>query len=364
MRLGLILTVAGIMLALFALDRFLAAVEQNELASEAQSHYASGQQLLAAGRAADAVDQLRRAHALARDHRTYQLALAQALLGAGRLTEAESNLRYLLDRDSNDGPTNLTMARLMARLMARAGEAVEAEAYYHRALYGTWPPGTSSKGVRMELIDFLVKEGAHKELLPELLLLQDESGGQQWVDEKLARLFMAAGSPGRAIDVYRTLIHQHPDDSDAYRGLGETELAQGEFQAAQASFVRALRVAPGNEQLIKLFHFSSVLSGLDPTPRRLSSREKFDRSNRILEMTEAELAACGQPQLHPEVAALISQSGLLRTQKIKGPVTNEMSESRLGLAERLWETRNAACTHRPAADDPVPLLMHKLNQSK
>ena len=360
MRLGLILTVAGIMLALFALDRFLAAVEQNELAAEAQSRYASGQQLLAAGRAAEAVGQFTRAHVLARENRTYQLSLAQALLAAGRPNEAEPNLRYLLDRDSNDGPTNLTMARLRAR----SGDAVEAEAYYHRALYGTWPPGTSSKGVRMELIDFLAKRGAHKELLPELLLAQDESGGQPSVDQKLAVLFLAAGSPGRAVDLYRALIRQDPNDIESYKGLGRTELAQGDFHAAQTSFLQALRLAPGDEELIKLLHFTSVLSGLDPTPRRLPSHDKFDRGNRILEMAQTELAACGQARLHPDVAELLAQADLLRAQKIRGPVTNEMSESRLSLAERLWQARDSVCTQPPAADDPLPLLIHKLTQSK
>jgi tetratricopeptide (TPR) repeat protein len=355
---AVILAVAAIMIGLFALDRFLATMEQNELASEARSHYEAGKQLLAAGRSAEAVDQLQRARALVRNNRDYQLTLAQAQIAAGRLSEAEANLRSLLDHDSNNGPTNLTMARLMVR----SGDAPEAEAYYHRALYGTWPPGTSNKGVRMELVDFLATEGAHKELLPELLLLQDESGGQPSVDEKLARLFLKAGSPARAANIYRALIRQNHNDLEAYKGLAQTELAQGDFRTAQTSFLEALRRAPGDQTLIKLLHFTSILSNLDPTPRRLPSREKFDRSNRILEMAEAELADCGQPGLHSDVAALIAQSSKLRAEKVKGGVTNEMSEARLGFAERLWQERISMCGQPPDPDDPLPLLMHKLTQ--
>lgn len=349
------------MLGLFVLDQFLATVEHNELASEARSHYKSGQQLLAAGRPKDAVHELSRAYALDRSNRAYQLALAQAQTAAGDFAGAETNLRSLLDRDSNDGPTNLAMARLLAR----SAEPVEAEAYYHRALYGTWPAGTSPRGVRMELIDFLAKEGAHKELLPELLLLQDESRGQHDVDEKAARLFLAAGSPARAANVYRTIIHQQPDDVEAYKGLGQAELAQGDFNAAQRNFLAALRHAPGDKQIIELLHSTSLLSSLDPTPRRLASQEKFDRSIRILEMAENDLSACSQPQSHPDIAALVTQADQLRTQKIKGPVANEMSESRLGLAEQLWDARTKDCAQQPPApDDPLPLLMHKLRQSK
>jgi tetratricopeptide (TPR) repeat protein len=266
---GLIVSVAAILLALFAVDQFLARLQNRELGNEAQSLYAYGDRLLAEGRADDALVRLQRAHTLARDNRTYPLALARALVATGRLGEAESSLRDLLDRDSNYGETNL----IMARLMVRESNSTEADAYYHRALYGRWPAGSNQANVRMELIDFLARRGARQELLPELLLLQNETGAAP-ADVKVAGLFLMAGSPNRAADAYRDLIRRNPDDVELYRGLGEAELAQGDFHRAQANFVEALRRKPGDPDIIQRLQFTTMLSSLDPTPRRAGCRRE------------------------------------------------------------------------------------------
>src|SRR5262245_13642485 len=115
MKPGFIICLGVIMAGLFFIDKFLVGLERRELISEAGSLYGKGQQLLAGGQAGAAIGPLQRAYTLERDNRNYQLALARALFGAGRLKEAESQLRKLLDRDSNDAATNLTMARLQVR---------------------------------------------------------------------------------------------------------------------------------------------------------------------------------------------------------------------------------------------------------
>jgi hypothetical protein len=62
------------------------------------------------------------------------------------------------------------------------------------------------------------------------------------------------------------------------------------------------------------------------------------------------------------VRPLIAAAGQLRTQAVKEPMINELSESRLALAEELWRVRNQLCAHAPAGDDPLPPIMHKLVQ--
>jgi tetratricopeptide (TPR) repeat protein len=353
MKPGLMLSVAAIMAGLFAFDRFLAAVEARELASQAAGLAAEGDRLIAAGRPAEAIAPLRRAHALARTNMDYQLSLARALLRSGDTSEAETNLRDLLNRHSNDGATNLAMARLQAH----EGNAAEAAAFYHRATYGAWPKGVDLRSVRLELAEYLAAHGSSKELLSELLLLQEEEDTALIV--RIAQLFLVAKSPARAAEEWRKLIRLDPGNIAAYEGLGNAELAEGHFHAAQSSFLEALRRRPGDEGAIRRLRFTSLLTSLDPTPRRLSSRQKFERSTRILELARTGIAACvGKAG----AGTLIAEAGAMLSEKVKGPVTNELSESRLALAESLWKQRVERCGSAASEDDPLPILMHTLNQ--
>jgi tetratricopeptide (TPR) repeat protein len=353
-----ILQLAAMMLALFLADGFLASLERRELRGEARSFYLRGERLLAQGKAREAVEPLQHSHALVRDNGTYQLALARAMLAAGRLNEAESNLRLLLESDSNDGEANLHMARLQVRF----GKNREAEAYYHRAIYGTWPDGDHRSGVRLELARFLSRLGEQKRLLSELLLLQDESAADSAMRKKIASLFIVAGSPLRAADTYRSLLRENPDDPDVYLGLAEAELASGDYDSAQMSRHRALRRRPGEESIQKRLQLVSTLTGLDPTVRRLTSKEKFARSTRLLGLVKADLVQCAQAKHAGQtLQPLISE--VERQQRSTRSVTNESAESLLDLTERLWQARLQACgTPASAAMDPLPLLMSKVRQ--
>ena len=358
MKPGLILSVAALIAGLYAVDRVLASLERSELAGEARRHYTRGRQLLSSGQAAEAVDELTRAHALVRGSRAYQLALADSLSAAGRMAEAESNLDELLDRDSNEGSVNLAMARLEVR----KGNTREADAYYHRALYGTWPPGTRTDSVRMELAGYLASKGLQKELLSELLLLQDDQSGPAQ-RASVARLFLAAGAPARAASVYRALLRDDPANADAYAGLGQAALAEGDFLAAEIAFLQGLKHRPGDQNLTQRLQLATALNSLDPTPRRLPSREKFERSVRILGLARADLAHCieNRPST-PDAPRLLDAADRLLTQAVKGPVTNELSESRLSAAEELWRERIGICGPNSTDNDPLPHLLHKLNQ--
>jgi tetratricopeptide (TPR) repeat protein len=358
MKPAFVLAVSMVMLCLFLVDKFLAGVERKELVSEAASLHRQGAELLAEGQAQAAIGPLQRAATLVRSNRSYRVALANALLAVGRLTETETILRDLLESDSNDGAANLSMARLQARLDQRG----EAEAYYHRAIYGTWPAGHHATEVRMELAEFLAKHGEQEQLLSELLLLQDEAKGKPAAQRRVADLFLIAGSPARARETYRSLLKHDPNDAYAYLGMAETELVVGDFGAAQTSLRRALRHSPGDPKIEQRLHLSSVLSMLDPTPRRLTSKEKYQRSVSLLGLANASLTTC----LH-ESGDVEKIQPLLDKAEQQHParrsVTNEMAESLLDLAAELWKARVEVCgTPDSANGDPLPILMHKIGE--
>ena len=84
-----------------------------------------------------------------RENADYELALITAFIDTGRTTDAEPLMNEMLQREPNDGRANL----IAARLKVKEGNAADAEAYYHRAIYGEWPddPASHRIAARMEL---------------------------------------------------------------------------------------------------------------------------------------------------------------------------------------------------------------------
>ena len=282
---------AFIVVTLAGVDRFLAKTESAEVQSGARNSYLAGMRLLHAGKSSEAVDALRTAHALVREKLEYELTLITALMDARREAEADPLMDDALQREPNDGLTNL----IAARLAAKKGEAVPAESYYHRAIYGEWPTDAASQRVttRMELIDFLAPKGQPQELLAELISLQSEVPPDETAKQRrLAKLFLTAGAPARAADIYRTLIAKNAEDRDDNAGLGEAELESGQYREAHTAFFQAFVHSPKDASIRARLDLLNTVTALDPTPRQLPTAEKYRRSVRILEMARASLAQC------------------------------------------------------------------------
>ena len=240
----------------------------------------------------------------------------------------------------------------MARVLAAEAKYKDADSYYHRAIYGQWPADWTAEvpKVRLELANMLAQHGKSQELLSETLLLQSASAQDPATQKRIADLFLKAGSTGRAIDTYRQLIRENPDDVEAYRGLGHAEILDGNYRAAETAIMAALHRQPYDGQIQSQLRLVVKLASLDPTARRLSTAEKYRRSMEILQLAQSELNACLQ---NPQPA---------KVEKAPNVVTNEAAEACLDRAENLWKQRNEACQQPPAADDPLPILMKKLAQ--
>jgi tetratricopeptide (TPR) repeat protein len=349
---GVAITLVAIVVALSALDRFLAKVESAELHSTAQNAYLAGSRLLAAGKAAAAVDLLRQAHSTERENPDYELALISAMTSAGNTADAEPLMNEMLQRAPNDGRVNL----IAARLRTREGNATEAEAFYHRAIYGEWPGDAARHRVetRMELVDELVKRGRKQELLAELISLEAEPAAGMEIRKRLAELFLDAGSPARAADIYRAITAKDPADIAAAEGLGEAELEQGQYNAARAAFLQGFFQHPNNASVLSHLETLNTVVALDPTLRQLTSEEKYRRSLLILDMARAGLTQCAAG--NPVLAAASAQV----PDKTPAHVTNEDAEKVLAAAEQIWRARNEACSADSLRTDALNLLMKKL----
>ena len=347
---------------LFGVDFALAKMERAELTSEAQDHYQQGIALLKQGRAAEAVEQLRRAISLARDNREYRLELAAAFLAAKKFDDADKQLDDLLQADPNDGRTNL----LAARLRVQQDQIEDAEAYYHRAIYGSWKDNAAVHRleVRLELADFLASRGDEKDLLAELLPLESEAPSDPATRERIGRLFLKAGSAARAADVFRELIRSGATDAAAYLGLGEAELNLGNYRDAFAAFLSATRQDPNARGAKEKMMLSSAMTALDPTLRWLSPDEKYARCSRILKMARDSLQQCvngGMVTQPSKLQPLLDNANAMIAAQPQPRITNELAEDRLTIAEQLWQARTKACPPGGSPqEEPLGLIMEKL----
>jgi tetratricopeptide (TPR) repeat protein len=351
LTLGVSAIVLLVIFGLWTIDVYLAKTERAEVQAEASSFYLEGTGLLEKGQAAEAVEVLRRAYTAVRDDRRYQMQLAVALIADSKTGEAEALLGDVLQKNSTYGQANL----LMARLMVKKGDLAAAESYYHRAIYGIWSGDAASHQIqtRLELIDLLERRHASKEMLAETLPLEGQTDGNPTLQKQIANLYIVAGSPARAISVYHALLLGNSKDSEAYKGLGEAELSIGDYHQAQSAFLNALRVNPEDSEARKRLELASSMTALDPTPRRLSSKEKYARSMRILELVRNAYQACGQS------GDLLEAANAALSAKAQPPFTNELAEQQLSLAEKLWKARHASCE---PGDERLRLIMEKLAQ--
>jgi len=348
-------------LGFFFLDTFLARTERAESRVEAQRDYERGQRLLEQGRADRAAEEFRSAIVLARDNAQYPLALAQALMAAGRLPDAEASLADLLARDGTAGPPNLAMARVLAR----EGRIEEALSYYHRAIYGQWKQDAIGNRVqvRFELIDLLIARNQTRGLLAELLPLQEEAPGDAATRKKLAGLFISAGSPVRGAELFREIVKESPRDPDAYAGLGDAEFARGNYRTALGYYQTALGLRPSDDHARRRAEVCIQVLALDPTQRGLSTAEQFTRSTKLLDLERNAVLPC-LGAASGELSDLIQSTEKNLKQRVPVARQGPAMEANLDLAGKLWNARPQNCATAPqnAGEEAVPLVLERLEQ--
>jgi len=183
--------VLATIVGLLFVDEWLARVDREESRAHAANLYSEGRELLLQHQPHEA--SARFAAALATDRNTpaYQLGLAEALLDDDRPLEAERALAAALEHAQTDGQANL----IMARVLVTQGHMADAKSYYHRAIYGVWGSDSSSQrlATRLELIRLLVRQHAERELLAELLPIQEAGRDSVGLQRLLGHLFIQAG---------------------------------------------------------------------------------------------------------------------------------------------------------------------------
>jgi tetratricopeptide (TPR) repeat protein len=349
------------MAALFAIDTFMAKMERSERRREARRIFDEAQQLAAQGRNAEAIERFRSGLSIAREDQNYELALARVLLAAGKLADAQTVVNEVLERAPTSGAANLAMARILAR----QGNAADASSYYHRAIYGRWNERAAEQRLqtRLELVDFLARQGDKGELLAELLRLQDETLADSALRSRLGHLFLAAGSPVRAAEDFRELLRRQPQSAEAYAGLGEAEFAERRYLAARAHFQIALRLRPDDPSTQRRLELCGQVLEMDPTRRGLGAAERYRRSRKLIELTLESASRCAGSVLPPALRELAEKAQVALKSRIRASQMDDATEADIALAEDLWQAGRKDCKQAVTqAEEPLALVLAEVGQ--
>jgi CIC family chloride channel protein len=321
---------------------FLNYFYREQRTNRAQHYFAAANELMQKDRYDEAVEQYRKALSVSHSL-NYRLALALALVKAGRLDEARIYLREVLREQPSSGPANLGLAEIESQ----EGNIDQALLAYHRAIYGAWPaPANAPPGVaplnarfqaRIELIEALAKAGRRQQARAELLSAASAgaySGAADPVSKKqLGRMLIEYGLPKDAAALFRDMTQTDKRDSGAWEGLGDAAFAAGDYAQARDAYRTVLSIDPTGQHARERLDVSEKILSLDPFVTGIAPAKRLERSREILAEVNAALARCGS-----EAA---TQSG--------NSPRRASTDASLERAAALWASRPPSC--KPAADE-------------
>jgi len=223
-----------------------------------------------------AVTNFRAALIYSRDNYTYQMNLAEALIGLRHTGEAAAYLLNLWERQPEDGLVNLELARISAQ----TGKTDQAARYYHNAIYAAWPRDAETKrrDARLELIDLLLRTNAKAQAQAELIALAENEADYPTQQKHLAERFIGIGDYEDALAAYRQGLNNDPRYTAALAGAGQAAFRLGRYTLAERYLRSAVAVDPNDKQSEDLLRTAEMVLRMDPFQRQIS----VDERNRIV----------------------------------------------------------------------------------
>jgi tetratricopeptide (TPR) repeat protein len=340
--LNLMMKAAAAMAGVALLAAVLAHYYRSERALRARAFYNAGNDLIAEGRAPEAVEQFRNALSVSHSSADRQ-ALGLALVAADRTSEAAIYLEDVLRANPNSGAANLGMARVRAR----EGKIEQSATYYRRAGTGSWDQDEVQNrlNARLEAVTMLDKAGRRSSAQAELLLVVAEAPKDSGLGKRLAGKLVALGLHQEAIGVLREIVQRNPSDGEAWAAIGRAEFALGDYEASREPFQNAAKFGAG-DGAAQESAITERLLALNPMLHGLNARARYQRSQQLLQEVADALQNCGAARV-----ALPPQS--------RPPSFSDATEANIQLAEQLWSQHPANC--RP--DRALELLLAALRKN-
>jgi len=304
----------AILLAGFSVTRFAVSAYQSKQRSLAAMWYQRGmKQMQDKQSAAKAVDDFENALALQLENNEYRLHLSEALIQAGRLTEARAHLLSLWDQRPGDSLVNLELARLSVQ----RGEIDVAVRYYEGAIYGVWPsgevPSKARLSTRIEVATLLLENHRNQQAQSQLIAAVAEAPQEFDIWQQLGQMFLEAGDPQRS---YTTLLHArrlNPRDRHVDIALGEAAFQMNKFELASRWLYDGVYAVPEDKQAAQLLKQVNDVEAIDPFRAGLNTRDRALRVINLYKTAFARLDQCfasfnppatapNQPQAPPSIA--------------------------------------------------------------
>lgn len=313
-----------------------------------------------------AVTEFRAALRYSRDNYSYQLNLAEALVGLKRTAEASSYFINLWDRQPEDGLVNLELARIAAQKQ----ETDQALRYYHNAIYATWPGNeeVERRDARLELIEFLLQINAKAQAQSELIALEANLGDDFAQQARVGDLFVRAQDYEHALAAYRLALKADRHNRAALAGAGLAAFELGRYPVAQRYLQAAVAADSSDAQSTANLKTTELVLQMDPFRRDISVAQRdrivaeaFANAGDRLKTCgaangSAARAAAPQPNLADQWTKMkpqISESGLRRNPDL----VNAAMEVVFNI-----ERQTSATCGAPAGTDLALLLIAKLHE--
>lgn len=332
--LSLVLIIAAVFGAATVLANRFYQAKQKQLG---EMWFGRGQAALATGQPPPAVQDFRNALYYSHDDPAYRLRLAQALVAANSIPEAQSYLASLWQ----DEPSNSTVNLELARLAVKQGNTQAALRYYHGAIYGLWPGGDAAaqrQQARLELIHYLLGLHDATQADSELIALTAELPRTAVAHTQVGWLFMRAGNQERAGQEFEQALRLDPRQPSALQGAGEAAFQLARYQEANQYLERARRAGSQDPKTQELLATTRLILDWNPYAARLTSRQRAMRIVQAFTQARRRLAQCAA-QIVPNP-----------TQPVAPPAPANHAS---GLVARLLGKINPAENGKPSAVPPA-----------
>jgi tetratricopeptide (TPR) repeat protein len=302
-----------------------------------------------------AATEFRTALLYSRDNYSYQLNLAEALLGQKRIEEASAYLNNLWEREPENGLVNLELARIAAGKQ----EPDQALRYYHNAIYATWPGDreTARRQARLELIAYLLKVGDKPQAQSELIALAANLGDDAARLTHIGDLFIQAQDYNDALASYRRALSVSRRNPAALAGAGHAAFELGRYRIAEQYLQSATTDRNADAEIAAQLETAGLVLRMDPFRPQIAAAQR-DRivmeafntaGERLLSCAALAPLAESWTKLKPQ----ITERGLRRNPDLPGTA--------MELVFNIERQANPACGAATATDHAL-LLIARLHE--
>jgi tetratricopeptide (TPR) repeat protein len=331
--------------------------------------YNRGVKEMNAGHYQPAVTNFRAALRYARDDYSYQLNLAEALIGQHRFTEASAYLVNLWERQPENGVVNLELARISAQ----DGKTGQALRYYHNAIYATWPndPHERRQQARLELVHYLLRMSDRVQAQAELIALAANMADDPAMHVQVGDLFYASWDYEHALTQYTLGLKKKPQDAAALAGAGRAAFQLNRFYAAESYLQSALQARPSDASLATLLTDTRIILQMDPYQRRVSFSQRIAMVQKAFAVAGDRLKVCREQKAASGVAEATGTEAELREQwnRMQRKISNqalrrnpELTDAAMDLAFKIERTMQYSCSP-PTPQDRALLQIAKVHQA-